>query len=106
MKSNNTLIRFACTAALASAVLMPPMFAQAKPALASEAKITMSEARGIALKAYPGKIMAEELEREGGGSGLRYSFDLKQSKQWREVGVDAMTGRLLENAAEGANPKD
>ena len=66
----------------------------------------MSEARAIALKAYPGKIMQEELEREGGGSGLRYSFDLKQGKQWREVGVDAMTGQLLENAAEGANPKD
>ena len=106
MKSQNTLIRLACTAALASAVLMPPMIAHAKPALASEAKITMTEARAIALKAYPGKIMAEELEREGGGSGLRYSFDLKQGKNWREVGVDAMTGRLLENAAEGANPKD
>ncbi|MDI1346932.1 MAG: PepSY domain-containing protein [Pseudolabrys sp.] len=106
MKNPNTLIRVAFTAALASAVLMPPMIAHAKTALASEARITMSEARAIALKAHPGKIMAEELEREDGGSGLRYSFDLKQGKQWREVGVDAMTGRVLENAAEGANPKD
>lgn len=106
MTSHSALIRFTCTAALASAVLMPPLLAHAKTALASEAKITMSEARAIALKAHPGKIMAEELEREGGGSGLRYSFDLKQRKQWREVGVDAMTGRVLENAAEGANPKD
>jgi uncharacterized membrane protein YkoI len=106
MKSQNTFLRLACAAALASAVLMPPVIAQAKTALASEAKVTMSEARAIALKAYPGKIIQEELEREGGGSGLRYSFDLKQGKQWREVGVDAMTGELLENAAEGANPKD
>ncbi len=106
MKSQNTSIRLACAAALASAVLMPPMIAHAATALSSEAKVTMSEARAIALKAYPGKIMQEELEREGGGSGLRYSFDLKQGKQWREVGVDAMTGQLLENAAEGANPKD
>jgi uncharacterized membrane protein YkoI len=106
MKSQNTFIRLACAAALASVVVMPPVIAHAKTALASEAKVTMSEARAIALKAYPGKIMQEELEREGGGSGLRYSFDLRQGKQWREVGVDAMTGQLLENAAEGANPKD
>jgi uncharacterized membrane protein YkoI len=106
MKSHNTLIRFACRAALVSAVLIPPMIAHAKTALASGARVTMTKARAIALKAHPGKIMAEELEREGGGSGLRYSFDLKQGKQWREVGVDAVTGRVLENAAEGANPKD
>jgi hypothetical protein len=50
--------------------------------------------------------MKEELEHEGGGSGLRYSFDMKHGNAWREVGVDAMTGKLLENKAEGANPKD
>jgi uncharacterized membrane protein YkoI len=70
-------------------------------------KISMPDARQIALKAYPGsKIMKEELEHERGGSGLRYSFDLKQGSKWREIGVDAMTGKILENKAEGANPKD
>ncbi len=84
----------------------------AVPALAgthgvAKAKISMPEARQIALKAFPGgRIVKEELEREGGGSGLRYSFDMKHGTQWREVGVDAMTGKILENKAEGANPKD
>jgi uncharacterized membrane protein YkoI len=50
--------------------------------------------------------MKEELEHERGGSGLRYSFDIQQGKKWREVGVDAKTGRILENSAESANPKD
>jgi len=71
-----------------------------------KAKVSMSEARAIATKAYPGEIMKEELEHERGGSGLRYSFDMRQGKSWREVGVDAITGRVLENSPEGANPKD
>ncbi|MHB8885978.1 MAG: PepSY domain-containing protein [Methylovirgula sp.] len=66
----------------------------------------MSEARTIALKAFPGKIIKSELEHEHGGSGLRYSFDMRQGTKWREVGVDAMTGQVLENSPEGANPKD
>jgi len=46
----------------------------------------------------------EELEAEKGGSGLRYSFDIKQGKVVKEVGVDAKTGKVLENAKEGPNP--
>jgi len=69
-------------------------------------KISMSEARAAALKAFPGKVIKAELEHEHGGSGLRYSFDMRQGKTWREVGVDAMTGRVLENSPEGANPSD
>ena len=73
----------------------------------TDAKVSMPEARAAALKAYPGgKIMKEELEKESGGSGLRYSFDMKHGKTWREIGIDAETGKLLENAHEGANPKD
>jgi uncharacterized membrane protein YkoI len=72
--------------------------------LAKNAKITMAEARAIALKAHPGKITDEELENEGGGSGLRYSFDIKVAKGTQEVGVDAMTGNVLENKLEGPNP--
>jgi len=45
--------------------------------LAPKAKITIAEARSIALKARHGTITAEELEKERGGSGLRYSFDIK-----------------------------
>jgi uncharacterized membrane protein YkoI len=74
--------------------------------LAKDAKINLQEARGIALKAFPGKITDEELEKEKGGSGLRYSFDIKRDKttKTQEVGVDAVTGKLLENATEGPNP--
>jgi len=67
-------------------------------------KITMSEARALALKTFPGEIMKAELEREGGG--LRYSFDMRQGRQWREVGVDAMTGGIVENTREHSYPKD
>jgi uncharacterized membrane protein YkoI len=73
-------------------------------ALAKQAKVTMTKARTIALKAHPGKITDEELEKEAGGSGLRYSFDIRKGKVTQEVGVDAQTGAVLENKAEGANP--
>src|SRR5260221_214727 len=72
--------------------------------LAKTAKVTLDEARAIALKARPGAINDQELEKEKGGSGLRYSFDIKDGKTTYEVGVDAQTGKVLENAAEGAHP--
>jgi len=72
--------------------------------LANQAKIGIAEARAIALKAHPGKITDEELERESGGSGLRYSFDIKHGSVTQEVGVDAQTGRVLENKMEGPHP--
>lgn len=68
------------------------------------AAVKMHEARQIALKAHPGKIIDEELEKERGGSGLRYSFDIKNGRKTYEVGVDAQTGTVLENKAEGPNP--
>ena len=72
--------------------------------LASKARIGIAQARAIALKAHPGKITDEELERERGGSGLRYSFDIKRGSITQEVGVDAQTGKVLENKKEGPNP--
>jgi uncharacterized membrane protein YkoI len=72
--------------------------------LAKGAKISIAQARAIALKARAGQITDEELEKEKGGSGLRFSFDVKTSAGVQEVGVDAMTGEVLENAAEGPNP--
>ena len=68
-----------------------------------DAKVTLEQARAIALKAHPGKVVDEELEREKGGSGLRYSFDIRNGKTTQEVGVDAKTGDVLENATEGPN---
>jgi uncharacterized membrane protein YkoI len=72
--------------------------------LASQAKITMEQATAIAQHARPGKITDKELEREGGGSGLRYSFDVHATGTTYEVGVDAMTGKVLENDLESKNP--
>ena len=72
--------------------------------LASSANITMAQARTIALNARPGQITDQELEKEGGGSGLRYSFDIKSAGKIHEVGVDAKTGKVLENKAEGPHP--
>jgi uncharacterized membrane protein YkoI len=90
----------------ASLVLFGAMAAQAYTGekLAYRAKIAIAEARAIALRAHPGKITDEELERERGGSGLRYSFDIKRGSITQEVGVDARTGVVLENKKEGPNP--
>ena len=94
------------TVGIASLLMAVAFAAQAYTgeALAKHAKVSITEARAIALKAHPGKITDEELEKEAGGSGLRYSFDIRVGKVTQEVGVDAQTGAVLENKAEGANP--
>src|SRR5579859_2726507 len=72
---------------------------------AAQAKFTMEQATSIALKKQPGTITDRELEREQGGSGLRYSFDIKGTDGVvYEVGVDAKTGKLLEDSKEGPHP--
>jgi uncharacterized membrane protein YkoI len=96
-KRITTLLSLVLTVAAANA------FAYTGKEFAAEAKITLEQARVIALKAHPGKITDEELEQEKGGSGLRYSFDIRHGKVTQEVGVDAKTGGLLENAPEGPN---
>lgn len=87
--------------AIISMFTFGPCFAFPGEQLAKSAKITMNEATKIALKARPGKLISEELERERGGSGLRYSFDIKSHGTTYEVGVDAKTGKVLENDKEG-----
>ncbi|VFU07575.1 PepSY domain-containing protein [Methylocella tundrae] len=93
-----------CAALSLVALVSSPAFAYTGEKLAGEAKVTIDQARAIALKAHPGKITDEELERESGGTGLRYSFDIKSGGIVQEVGVDAKTGQLLENAKEGPHP--
>lgn len=92
---------------LAAAALVFATFAKPFPGgkeLGAGAKVTLAQARQIAVKAYPGRIVGEELEKEKGGSGLRYSFDIKHGSVTHEVGVDAVTGKVLENAVEtGSN---
>ena len=92
-------------AAFAASVLSPALAASTPSTYQHEAKITMAQARAIALKAMPGgNITAAELEKENGGSGLRYSFDVKAHGKTYEIGVDAKTGKILEKSVEGANP--
>ena len=94
------------TVGVASLLLAVAFTAQAYTgeALAKHAKVSITEARAIALKAHAGKITDEELEKESGGTGMRYSFDIRVGKVTQEVGVDAQTGAVLENKPEGANP--
>lgn len=103
-KTNPRRLLFASAGAAGVLMSLAPAFAFTGEQLAKEAKVGIAEARAIALKAHPGKIVDEELERESGGTGLRYSFDIKSGGATQEVGVDARTGRVLENAKEGKNP--
>jgi uncharacterized membrane protein YkoI len=88
----------------ATLALVVPASAYKGEKLANSAKIKIEQARTTALKACAGKITDEELEREKGGSGLRYTFDIQKDGKTYEVGVDAVTGKVLENAPEGSNP--
>ncbi len=71
---------------------------------APPAKLTMAQARVIALKLAPGKIADAEYEKEGGG--WRYSFDIRQGKRIHEIGVNANTGKIVEDKYEALGSKD
>jgi len=63
----------------------------------SRAKITLAEARVIALKRISGTVVEEELEKEKGR--LQYAFDIKDGngKVW-DVEIDAVSGEILQAA--------
>lgn len=58
-------------------------------------KVSIDEARVIALKRVSGKVVGEELEKENGR--LQYAFDIRDNsgKIW-DVEIDAMTGDVLQ----------
>jgi uncharacterized membrane protein YkoI len=80
-----------------------PVNAYSGEELTTQANISLSTARSTGLKVRPGRITKEELERESGGSGLRYSFVIKHGAKAYEVGIDARTGAVLENIVEPPN---
>lgn len=80
-----------------------PAHAYTGQQMSGQAKVSIAQARKIALSAQSGTITDQELEQESGGSGLRYSFDIKSGSATHEVGVDARTGMVLENSVEGPN---
>ncbi len=88
-------------AALLLLSALGPALALEGGALATEATLTLEQARVAALKSQPGTILDQELEHRKGGSGLRYSFDIKVGGVTHEVGIDAKTGAALQNTAEG-----
>lgn len=68
-------------------------FAAPKP------KLSMKQARGIALKAVPGTVKSEEYEHEKGK--WVYSFDITTKDPGvTEVLVDANTGKIIETTHE------
>jgi uncharacterized membrane protein YkoI len=93
---------FGLFAASTVAAAQPQHFAGSN--LLPMAKVSLAQARVAAVRAHPGVITDEELEKEAGGTGLRFSFDIRSKGKSFEVGVDARTGKVLENKAEGANP--
>lgn len=88
------------TLLLSAAAAVPASAAMKGAALAHLTKVPLAKARHIAIAARPGAIKDEELEREKGGSGLRYSFDILSRGRVYEVGVDARTGAVLENGVD------
>jgi uncharacterized membrane protein YkoI len=63
-----------------------------------EARIQPAQARALALKAFGGDIIYERIEKKPGGSGLRYSFVIRNSqREERQVDIDANDGTMLEN---------
>jgi uncharacterized membrane protein YkoI len=102
LKSRYLLGLLAVTAAIVS---LPAIgYPYTGQELAPQAKVSLEQARAIALKAIPGTVTDQELEKEPGGTGLRYSFDIKTGAKTFEVGVDAQTGALLERKVEGPHP--
>ena len=94
----------AATTLVVCLICYGPVMAEASGDYSGPVRISMAQATKIALKARPGVVMDKELERESGGTGVRYSFDIKVGKLTHEVGVDANTGKVLENSVEGPNP--
>ncbi|HEX3946010.1 MAG TPA: PepSY domain-containing protein [Rhizomicrobium sp.] len=94
----------AATTLVAGLICSGRVLAEASDAYSGPVKISMAQATKIALKAQPGIVTDKELERESGGTGVRYSFDIRAGKVTHEIGVDANTGKVLENSVEGPNP--
>ena|ERR1700704_5527515 len=99
-KTLTAILLCSAIAAGAVATTLAPARAFTGEELAAQAKISLDDARAIALKIFAGEIISEELEKEKGGSGLRYSFDIKNGSVVHEIGVDAKTGKILENSVE------
>ena len=96
---------FAATKSETKATAAPSAHASATAATHASAKApkpkySMSQARAIAHKTAPGKII-----KTASADG-RYVFDIKQKNNVEEVAVDANTGKVVENHSEGKTDRD
>lgn len=86
--------------AIGALVLSTSALANQPPAAA----ISMAHARATALRIALGRVISSEYEKEGGA--WRYSFDIQQRTHVQEIGIDAQTGRIVENKSEGRTDRD
>jgi uncharacterized membrane protein YkoI len=67
------------------------------PLFKAKAKISLEQAKAIALKAYPGDIVETEFEIESGGSAS-YEFDIRKPDGSEvKLEIDAATGAIRED---------
>ena len=73
--------------------------AESKVLSESQANISLEEAIGIAKKAFPGKVVEAEYEREDEKDIYEVTIASSQGET-RELTIDAETGKVLENEEE------
>lgn len=66
------------------------------PLFKAKAKITLDQAKEVALKAAPGEIVEVEYEIESNGNAS-YEFDIKTDKGEVKLEVDATSGKVAED---------
>ncbi|WP_045226038.1 PepSY domain-containing protein [Methyloterricola oryzae] len=66
------------------------------PRFKTKAKISLEQAKEIALKAHPGEVVETEFEIESNGDAS-YEFDIKTDKGEVKLEVDAATGKIIED---------
>jgi uncharacterized membrane protein YkoI len=93
--------KIAIAALVASVVVAVPAAATVHP---PKPRISMADARAMAPKLAPGKVISSEYENEGGI--WRYSFDIQQRGNVQEIGIDGRTGKIVENKSEGKKDTD
>ena len=62
----------------------------------AKAKISLEQAKEIALKAHPGEVLEAEYEIESNGDAS-YEFDILTDKGEVKMEVDAATGKIVED---------
>lgn len=106
-------MKFATKIALIATVIGLPVAAYAAtqhsnhdevPANAPAPKISAAQAAKIASVVLKGPAPAGEYEKEDGT--WRWSFEAEQAGRVHEVGVDAMTGKVVEDAWEDGKDAD